>query len=229
MQGDIYATKGVEYLIVIGYLVLMAGLVGWLALRRHSRQAAAQTRRGRSARAARWFALANDCSFHPGHAWVARRDGPVVTVGLDDFAAKLLGEPKAIELPAVGTALRQGETAWTVAAGERALPMRSPVEGEVVAVNPAVVASPRLVADDPYGEGWLLKVRAPERRAWLCNLLSGELAAAWMQHTTERVRRFESDGLGAVMADGGTPMRGFGHALSQEEWESVSREFFLAG
>ncbi len=229
MQGDIYATKGIEYLIVIGYLVVMAALVGGLALRRRARRAAAPARRGRAAGAVQWFTLASDCSFHPGHAWVARRDGSVVTVGLDDFAAKLLGDPRVIELPAVGAAVRQGETVWTVRAGERALPMLSPVEGEVVAVNPAVLASPGLASADPYGEGWLLKVRVPEHRAWLRNLLSGELAAAWMQHTTERVRRFESDGLGAVMADGGTPLRGFGHALSQEEWESVSREFFLAG
>lgn len=228
MNGDIFATKGIEYLIVIAYLLVMAAAVRWFASRRPA-GAPASGARGPAARAVPWFALADGYHYHPGHAWAAASDGDVVTVGLDDFAAQLVGAPDGVELPAVGTGVRQGEPGWAVRAGERSLAMLSPVDGEVVAVNHAVLETPRLAADDPYGVGWLLKVRAPNRQASLRNLLSGELASLWMRHTAERLRRLPAAELGVVMPDGGAPVRGFGRALEPEAWEAVAREFFLTG
>jgi glycine cleavage system H lipoate-binding protein len=225
MQGDIYATKGVEYLLVIGYLLLLVATLR-LLVPRLSRKAAAQGGRPRL-RPASWFALAEDYYFHPAHTWAAEGGGDVLTVGLDDFAAQLVGAPDGLELPAVGTVVRQGERAWQVRAGDRTLPMLSPVDGRVVAVNAAVRDAPRLAAEDPYGEGWLLKVEAPDhRRTSLRNLLSGELASVWMRHTVERLRRLPAGELGVVMPDGGVPVRGFGRALAPEEWDAVTREFF---
>ena len=107
--------------------------------------------------------------------------------------------------------------------------MISPVEGTVVAVNRVVLDAPRRAAEDPYGGGWLLKVKSPNRLASLRNLLSGELASLWMRHCAERLRRLPAAELGVVMPDGGTPVRGFGRALAPPEWEAVVSEFFLTG
>lgn len=228
MNGDIYATKGTEYLLVIGYLLLLVGTMK-LLLPRLTRARAAKGGR-RPGRPERWFALAEGYHYHPGHTWAAggEGDGDIVTVGLDDFAAQLVGAPDAVELPPVGTTVRQGQCAWKVRAGDRALVMLSPVDGRVVAVNDAVRRAPHLAADDPYGAGWLLKLQSRHRRASLRNLLSGELASVWMRHTAERLRELPDGGLGAVMADGGVPVRGFGRALAPEEWDAVAREFFRA-
>ncbi len=224
MPVDIFATKGTEYLLVVVYFALLIARVRWIAPR--ARPAAARA----LAAAESWFAVRDDRRFHPGHGWVASggAEPDLVTVGLDDFAAHLVGAPDALALPEVGTRVRQGGRGWALTAGERTLGMVSPVDGEVVAVNPAVVASPRLAAEDPYGEGWLLKVRPSDRGAQLRNLLSGELARVWMAHTSERLGRVLSGGLGAVMADGGRPAHGFARALTPEEWDAVTREFFLA-
>jgi glycine cleavage system H lipoate-binding protein len=227
MQGDIYATKGVEYLLVIGYLLLLVATLKVVGPRLARAAGAKGTRP--AVRPGPWFALADGYHFHPGHTWAAAGDGDVVTVGLDDFAAQLVGPPDGLELPAVGTGVRQGERGWRVRAGDRTLAMLSPVDGKVVAVNRAVLESPGLAAEDPYGEGWLLKVEAPNRGASLRNLLSGELASVWMRHTVERLRRLPAGGLGVVMPDGGVPVRGFGRALGPEEWDVVAREFFRTG
>ena len=237
MQGDIFATKGIEYLITVVYLLLLVGLAWGFGLRRFAPASAAALKRPRAAGGpAGWFRMADGYGFHQGHAWaVAAESDGVVTVGLDDFAARLLGEPDALELPPVGAAVREGEPGWTVRAGERALPMLAPVAGEVVAVNPAVTLSPRLAADDPYGAGWLMRVKVGDRGGWRRTLLSGELAAFWMQRAAERLRGLgvlegPRDGeLGVVLPDGGEPVRGLARALGPEQWAAVTREFFLIG
>jgi len=224
MHGDIYATKGVEYLLVIGYLLVLVATMK-LLLPRLAR-ARETTARRTVRRTAPWFALAEGYHYHPGHTWAAGGDGDVVTVGLDDFAAQLVGAPDAVDLPPVGTTVRQGQCAWKVRAGDRALVMLSPVDGRVVAVNDAVRRAPHLAADDPYGAGWLLKLQSRHRRASLRNLLSGDLAVAWMRHTAERLRGLPLGGLGTALPDGGVPVRGFGRALAPDEWDAVAREFF---
>ena len=227
MQGDIFATKGLEYLLVVVYFLLLIGMVTVFAPRRVARAPARAAGR-RPVGGTSWFSLADGYRFHQGHTWAADGDGDLVTVGLDDFAARLLGTPDAVTLPAVGASVRQGGPGWQVRAGDRTLPMVSPVEGTVVAVNRAVLDAPQRATDDPYGAGWLLKVRPANRQVTLRNLLSGELAAAWMQQAAERLRALPAGGVGAVMPDGGEPVRGFGRALGPEEWEAVSREFFLS-
>lgn len=226
MEGDIFATKGAEYLIVIAYLVLLVVGLRFFTPPRVARAIGATARQA-GRRLAPWFALREGYHYHQGHSWAADGHDTVLRVGLDEFAAQLVGDADGVELPAVGDTVRQGLPGWTVRAGDRTLSMVSPVEGEVVAVNHAVLASPQLATDDPYGDGWLLKVEATHRRASLRNLLTGGMAARWMDHTVERLRGLPAGGLGVVLPDGGAPVRGFGRALGPEEWHSVVREFFL--
>ncbi len=226
MPVDIFATKGTEYLLTIVYFGLLVALVRWIAPR--AKPAPARARAPRDPNA--WFAVANGRRYHPGHAWVAAgHDGAdIVTVGLDDFTAQLLGPPDALALPAVGAQLKQGERGWEVRAGDRVLGMVAPVAGEVIEVNDAAVTAPRLATDDPYGAGWLLKLRAPDARAALKGLLPADLAATWMKQAGERLRMLPAAELGVVMTDGGTPMKGFGRSLGPEEWRVITRDFYLA-
>jgi glycine cleavage system H lipoate-binding protein len=223
MPVDIFATKGTEYLLVVAYFALLIALARFLA------PGASPAPARRRALSQPWFRLADGYHFHPGHAWASAEDGDLVTVGLDDFTAQLAGAPDRIELPQPGAQLRQGEAGWTLRLGDRALTMVSPVDGQVVATNPAVLQEPRLATDDPYGRGWLLMVRSPRRRAALRSLLSGELASLWMRNTAEKLRRMTGGAeVGVVMTDGGAPMHGFGRALGPEEWTVAARDFFLA-
>jgi glycine cleavage system H protein len=229
MPVDIFATKGTEYLLTVVYFALLIALVRYLAPRPGRRTRASASRAGDAAPA---LAGPADRWFHPGHAWVAveHDETGLVTVGLDDFTAQVVGAPDRLALPPVGAHVRQGGPGWELSAGGRTLGMVSPVEGEVVAVNEAVSRSPRLATEDPYGAGWLLKLRAPRRQLWQRNLLGADLAALWMRHSAERLReRLAGEGREAMAADGGTPAPGFGRALAPEEWDGIAREFFLNG
>ena len=97
-------------------------------------------------------------SYTAEHEWIAVDDG-VATVGITDYAAEKLGDVVFVELPAVGSTVTAaaivGEIESTKSVGE----LYAPLAGEVVEINDAVVDDPSLVNSDPYGEGWLLKVR----------------------------------------------------------------------
>jgi glycine cleavage system H lipoate-binding protein len=227
MQGDIFATKGIEYLVVIAYLIVLAGVLWLLQPLRVARLFGMKSRTPQAV-ARPWFVLANGYRFHPGHTRAAPENGEVVTVGLDDFAGKLVGAPEAVELPAVGQRLRQGERAWNLTADGRTIGMVSPVEGKVLAVNKAVVQDPKLATTQPYGDGWLLKVRVPQWRTNARNLLEGRLAVAWMRETVERLRQLPAGELGVLMPDGGMPVFGFGRQLDPDHWESIASQFFLS-
>ncbi|MGA2404148.1 MAG: glycine cleavage system protein H, partial [Syntrophobacteraceae bacterium] len=104
------------------------------------------------------FLVPNNVQFHPGHAWARVEKNGIITVGMDDFAAKLLGSADSISLPQEGSKVKQGSPGWLMMADSRAIQMLAPVEGEVVAINREVVDSPALAFGDPYGKGWLFKV-----------------------------------------------------------------------
>lgn len=224
MEGlDIFATKGAEYLFCGAFLLVLA--LFWRALN------PAVPAARRVVTAARelmpWFQLRDDRFFHQGHAWAAPVGGDDVTIGMDDFAQKLLGRPIGIFLPPVGARVAQGEPAWQVQVDGHAIPMVSPVDGEVVEVNRQVLAQPHLVNAEPYDGGWLMRVRVPNAAAARKNLLAGGLAKAWMDGIAERLRAMPAGELGVVLPDGGFPVSGFARALSPGGWDRVAREFLL--
>ena len=231
---DFLPTKGIEYLLVIGYLLLLVPFA-WALLNRPVRvpapvRAAAAGAAARARRifdASAWFPVPEGLHFHPGHTWAVPEGAGVFRVGMDDFALRMLGRPEALELPQPGASLEQGEPGWRLTVEGRALPLLSPVRGEVTEVNPEAVASPGSVGDDPYGDGWLLKVRTDRAGGVLKNLLSGELARAWMDQSMDRVSHRLLPQLGVVLQDGGEPVEGFVRRLDPERWPVLAAEMLL--
>ena len=95
------------------------------------------------------------------HEWVAGLDNEdgVVTVGITAYAADALGDVVYVDLPEEGEAIEAGEPCGEAESTKSVSDIYAPVTGEVTAVNTAVVDDPALVNSDPYGEGWLFKVR----------------------------------------------------------------------
>jgi glycine cleavage system H lipoate-binding protein len=174
-----------------------------------------------------WFRMAPEAFYHPGHAWARAASDGRVAIGVDDFAQKLVGRLKAIDLPAVGTRLSLGEPAWKLRVDGKAVEMLSPVDGIVTDVNPMVVASPRLANADPYGEGWLVKVDATRFEANRRSLLSGRLARSWIEDATNALRMRMSPEVGLALQDGGLPVDGIAHALDPDRWDVIASEFLL--
>jgi len=229
---DIYATKGIEYLIVIGFLATFVLFWRYLSLRTGESE-----EQNSSAEFAEWFRVPRELHFHQGHSWAKEGADGVARVGLDDFAQKLVGRVTSVDLPPVGSRLAQGEKGWTLRVGSRDIPMLSPLDGEVVAVNEEALRSPEIVNEDPFGKGWLLKIRPERLAANRTNLLSGRLAMRWTEEVLHGLRLAMGGSLGPLYQDGGTtlpvhqdggvPVTGIARALYGEEWEPKVREHFL--
>ena len=104
----------------------------------------------------------NDLLYSDTHEWVRVEDTPDgkrATVGITAFATELLTDLVHIELPAAGTAVQAGQPFGEVESVKSVSDMNSPVDGEVVEVNEAIVEHLETVSNDPFGEGWLIKVK----------------------------------------------------------------------
>ncbi len=99
-----------------------------------------------------------DLKYLDTHEYV-RLEGEIATVGISAFAINQLGDIVFLELPDVGTAVEKGESFGTIESVKAVEDLKSPVTGTVIESNAAMVDAPEQLADDPYLEGWLLKVR----------------------------------------------------------------------
>lgn len=222
---DIFATKGIEYILVIGFLVAFILFSRLLS----SSEKPERTQSRASARhAPGWFAVPEGVYYHQGHTWAIPENDEVVRIGIDDFAQKLIGKPKAIRLPQVGATLSQAQKAWKLQVNGKAVEVLSPVSGKVIAVNEAVEQHPELVNEDPYRQGWLLRVKDRHLAAELKNLLSGKLAKTWMRETEHALRRKMYGDLAVALPDGGVPISGIARSLDPQNWDKLAKEFLLS-
>lgn len=121
-----------------------------------------------------------DLRYTREHEWV-RVDGDEAIVGITQFAADQLGDVVFVELPAVGRALTQHATFGVVESVKAVSDLFAPIGGEVVATNDGLSGQPELVNSDPYGEGWMLRLKVADA-AQLDGLLD---ATAYEQLTSE--------------------------------------------
>ncbi|MEM6521957.1 MAG: glycine cleavage system protein GcvH [Cyanobacteria bacterium P01_C01_bin.70] len=87
-------------------------------------------------------------------------DESIVTVGISAFALDQLGDIVFLELPEIGDTVEKGETFGTVESVKAVEDLKSPVDGDVLERNEAIIESPEQIVDDPYGDAWLIKIKA---------------------------------------------------------------------
>ncbi len=223
----IYHARQAEYLIAI------IGLFGFIAFWRVLNGPSAKPRtatvaaRSFADRLAGFLAPA-DVMFHPGHGWARIDSADTVTIGMDDFAEKLLGSADSISLPKPGSKVKQGSLGWGFKTDSRVIHMLAPVEGEVTEINEAVAGSPATAFEDPYGSGWLFKVRSANLTSNTKNMIPSTMVGQWLEGLRQALySRSESMSGAPMYADGGEPVRGIAKAVDPEMWDELAREFFL--
>ncbi len=104
----------------------------------------------------------NDLRYTETHEWIHTEetpDGKLATVGITAFATELLTDLVHIDLPSVGTAVKANEPFGEVESVKSVSDLNSPVDGEVVEVNDSLVENLEVISNDPFGDGWLVKIK----------------------------------------------------------------------
>jgi glycine cleavage system H protein len=115
------------------------------------------------------LSIPDDLQYTKSHEWVRIEDG-TATIGITDHAQEELGDVVFVELPEQGATIEAGDPFGTVESVKAVSDLYTPVGGEVVEVNSSLEDAPEKINDDPYGEGWIVKLRTSEE----ADLLSPE-------------------------------------------------------
>jgi glycine cleavage system H protein len=105
------------------------------------------------------YELPDDLRYHNEHCW-ARQEGPdTLVIGWTDFAQKLAAELTSVQVPEEGEPIMKDKFMGTIESGKWVGRLFAPVDGEVVILNEDIMDDPRIINEDPYGRGWIMKVK----------------------------------------------------------------------
>jgi glycine cleavage system H protein len=125
------------------------------------------------------YDLPDDLHYHKQHMWV-RVEGDVAVVGITDFTCKAAGEITYIELPDTDEEVEADDLVGSVETGKWMGKLYAPVSGEVIEVNEDAADEPGQINEDPYGAGWLFKIRMGDP-AQVEGLMKGQDAVSWLE------------------------------------------------
>ena len=173
------------------------------------------------------FSIPEGYCFHPGHTWVLKEGGENARVGIDSFAANLLGTIDHVDVIGLNRWVRQGQKLVTLESGGQKFELVSPVEGVVTSVNKDVLQEPGLIGRDPYQSGWIAIVKSPDLVVNKKNLVQGGMVAPWLQNSVTRLNGMVAQLAPTMAADGGLPLAGLLARVTPDLRQKLAKEFFL--
>ena len=171
------------------------------------------------------FKIPHGYYLHRGHTWVKIEEGSTVRIGLDDFALRLLGPLDRIEAPLVGKELEQDRGDIKLERGPNMARLQSPVSGVVTDINPALREKGNLANQDPYTQGWVMRLHSDNLRRDLKNLMIGDQASAYLDEEIESLYQVIAEEAGPLTADGGYLGHDIYGNLPQTSWQKLTRIF----
>ncbi len=168
----------------------------------------------------------------PWHTWASITESGEVFVGLDDFAAKVIGKIDAIEPPSPGMEVKQGQILFTARIGNESVPFYSPVTGRVLQVNNNVIEEPELLEITPYQKNWICKIDAEKIEDDLKKLKIGMEAVKFYEAEIERLQNAikkvsKTKDEANIPADGHIYV-GELSALMEKDFHAIVNDFFVA-
>lgn len=166
--------------------------------------------------------------FHPGHTWSLKEGPDDARIGIDSFAANLIGKIDKVDVIGENRWVRQGQKVMTIHCGKTAIDLVSPIEGVITAINHDAIEDPKNIVHDPYQKGWIAMVKSPDLPVNQKNLVQGPMVAPWMQNCLTRMTSMVPEMAQAMAADGGLPEAGLLMRVDSGVRDSLLKEFFLA-
>ena len=168
-----------------------------------------------------------------GHTWSHPESSVGMRVGVDALVALAVGAAENIRLPKIGELVEAGQPLLGLGRQGRELKIPSSISGHVVALNASLAKRPELVAQDPYGSGWICAITPVQSHGRFASVRSGEKAVLWLEQEFDRLREFLSQQVSPDLAvsvtfqDGGLPVAGSLRELPLSGWRAFEAEFLV--
>jgi glycine cleavage system H protein len=226
---NIFDTKGIEYLAIIAFLVLLIPF--WIILNRRA-TLKEQARRMMGILSANTLRIPQGLFHSRNHTWTHLERSGNARVGLDDLLIHLTGEMNFISLRTPGETIRKGELLAEFEQEGKLLRIFSPISGSIVNVNRSLAEEPGLLTDDPYGEGWLYRICPTDWKSETASYyLAGE-TTGWLKNELDRFKDFLAGSMRnhspadlVVLQDGGELRDHTLEALPDQLWQDFQKEF----
>ncbi len=202
----------------------------WIVQRVRERKAAPMTPEPRAVAKAYPMRIPEGVFFAKSHTWLNLFPSGRIRLGVDDFVGSVLDNPEVGFMRTVGDHIEKGDPLLMLTEGDRQLMIRSPISGEIVALNPELEKKPGLMRDTLFSSGWAYTIQ-PRRAEELRTLMLGEESRTWMGREFSRLRDLLA-GFGAqgalapaALQDGGAPVAGLLRNLDASVWKKFEDEF----
>ena len=153
---DIFETKGIEYLIIISFLVML--ILFWIILNKQT-EVKNRIHKAMGALTANLLRIPQGLFYSKTHTWAYLEKSGNAKVGLDDFLLQIVGDVKVNHLKFPGEKIRKGEILAEIDQNGKRLRIISPISGEVVVANTMIRENPEMLHEDPYGKGWIYAIK----------------------------------------------------------------------
>ncbi len=228
--SDIFATKGVEYLIIIAFLAM---LIPFSIILNKQLKMTTQIRQVLGNLSAGILKIPQGLFYSKNHTWMFMEKSGAAKVGLDDLLLHVTGEVKIGKLKNPGEMINKGDLLTEIDQNGKQLRIFSPVSGKITETNALLSESPGMMNEDPYGKGWIYKIKPSD---WISEAKScyfAEEATIWSAKELDRFRDFlavtmknhSPETSMVILQDGGELCDHTLAALPDEIWKDFQKEF----
>jgi glycine cleavage system H protein len=227
---DIFATKGLEYLIIITFLVLLIPF--WIVLNKQVK-ITRQIQKTLGILSASILRIPQGLFYSKNHTWMYMEKSGIANVGLDDLLLHITGKIKFRNLYKPGETINKGDLLTEIDQDGKLLRIFSPVSGKIIETNPALDENPGLLNEDPYENGWIYKVKPSNWMAEARSCYFAEEATNWSENELIRfkdflagtMKNYSPEASMVILQDGGELCDHSLSALPDEIWKDFQKEF----
>jgi glycine cleavage system H protein len=227
---NIFETKGIEYLIIIAFLVLIIPF--WIIINRQA-VIKRQIRNAIGILSSGILRIPQGLFYSKNHTWAHLEKSGIANVGLDDFLLHLTGEVKFSNLKKPGNFINKGELLADIDQNGKLLQIYSPLSGRIMNTNTMLYESPGVINEDPYGKGWIYKIKPSEWIAETDSYYLAENAIAWSKKELERfkdfmavsMKKYSPETSMVILQDGGELRDQPLSELPNEVWQDFQKSF----
>lgn len=216
-------------LFVVATIIFFLG-VDWMVRKLKGRRAELPAAARSSTQAAYPMRIPEGVFFARSHTWLNLFPSGRVRLGVDDLVGSLLDNPEVTFMRSPGEHVEKGDPLLSLAHGEKRLIVRSPIAGEILALNNELEGRPALMRESLFSDGWAYTIR-PKGVEELRSMLLGEETRQWMMNEFQRLRDLLSGVMTnralatATLHDGGAPAPGLLKHLDASGWKKIEAEF----